>query len=171
MKKIVLIAALAVAAVSASAQNWSKGDWFTGAQVDGLGVNHVSAKGYNETNFGLAANAGYFFTNRLAFDVTAGVNHTNTKVGDVKVKGTVAEFGLGLRVYPVSNLFARVGYEVAAAKDSNPSNKIGLTVGYDLFVSDKVFVTPAVYYKKGLKNNQYLASNDFGLQVGFGIRF
>lgn len=171
MKKIILIAALAVAAASASAQNWNKGDWFTGAQVDGLSVNHTSYKGASETNFGLAANAGYFFTNRLALDLTAGFNHTNAKAGDVKVKGTVGTFGAGLRVYPVGNLFARVGYDASFAKGTNPSNYVGLTVGYDLFVSEKVFVTPAVYYKKGLKNNDTLASNNFGLQMGFGVRF
>lgn len=171
MRKFVLIAALAVAAVGANAQNWSKGDVFTGAQIDNLSINHTSYKGHKETTFGLAVNAGYFFTNRLALDITAGIDTINTKRDEVKTKGTVGTFGAGLRVYPVGNLFARVGYDLAAAKGTNPSNYVGLTVGYDVFLSKRVFVTPAVYYKKGLKNKDTLASNNFGLQAGFGVRF
>lgn len=32
MKKIILVAAMAVAAVGANAQGWGKGDWFAGAK-------------------------------------------------------------------------------------------------------------------------------------------
>lgn len=171
MKKIVLIAALAVAAVSASAQDWSKGDWFVGAKTTGLGLDHKFLDKNSATSFDLGVNGGYFLSNRFAVDAALGFASASAKVAGVKESTNAFTYGIGVRYYPISNLFAHVMFEGMSVKDAdnNPSYA-GIEVGYDFFLSDKVFFEPAVYYKKGLVKKAD-ESNAIGLALGFGVRF
>ncbi len=174
MKKIILLAIVAVMGVGvANAQDWNKGDWFTGAQVDGLGLSHKFFDDDSETTFSIDVNAGYFISNRFAVDAALGFGLESWKYEgmDESESTNAFTFGVGVRYYPVGNLFARVGFEGQSIKDVDGLNSyVGVTVGYDLFVSEKVFFTPAIYYKKGL-NSDLDESNNIGLSVGIGVRF
>lgn len=168
MKKIILIAAMAVAAIGASAQDWNKGDWFVGAQTTGLGLNYGFLDKASQTDFNLSVNGGYVFANKFAADATLGFDTWSVKDG---VSSSTFTYGIGVRYYPVGNWFARVGFDGAAIKDADENPMYaGLTLGYDWFVSEKVFFEPAIYYKKGL-NDKIDETNNLGLQLGIGVRF
>lgn len=176
MKKMILMAAVAVmAAVSANAQNFNKGDWFVGAQSTSLGFMHGFKKDYSGTNFNLSALGGYFLSDKFAVDATAGFTHTAVKIGDKNSAGYLNSnssnfvFGAGVRYYPIGNLFARVGYNGNGGSGSDVTSYIDAKVGYDFFLNDKVYFEPAAYYEKNLNTGG--GENILGLSLGLGVRF
>ncbi len=178
MKKAILLAAAAVIfAVGANAQNsFKKGDWLVGVQGTGLGIEshfndgHGGSRQYNAGLFG-----GWFLSDKLAFDVSAGLSHTaiGSKGAVGSVRSTMFDFGGGVRYYPVGNLFAGVGYHGKTGTDTW-AQYLGAKVGYDIFLSKNIFFEPVVYFEKNMTKN---FGNDtgresvLGLSLGFGMRF
>ncbi|MDR2891368.1 MAG: hypothetical protein LBV18_07250 [Alistipes sp.] len=161
MKKLFLsAAAVLLVAVGANAQNFSKGDWFLGASVSNLQLDHAFVDGDSATSFELQAQGGYFVGNKFAVDLGVGAGI----VEDI----SAFTFGVGVRYYPVGNFFARVGFDGAKIEDLDLLSQLGVSLGYDLFVSDNVFFEPSVYYRKILNDG---GANSIGLSLGVGARF
>ena len=156
----------------ASAQNFEKGDWVLRADVSNLRLSHSFADQLSTTSFDAGVATGYFLADKLAVEAQLGLDWS-------KIKGTDASsdftFGAGVRYYPVGNLFARVGY-AGRKRDGSDLTSSGrdlssflmAAVGYDLFLSDKVFFEPAVVYSDNLGKNE---PQSLGLLLGLGVRF
>lgn len=153
-------------AVSVDAQSFDKGDWFLGAQSTGLDIIHRFTDGSSGTDFDLSFGSGLFLADKLAIDVMTGIDYV--KVKDADGVGAI-NFGAGVRYYPVGNLFARLGYNGQARfHDGKLVSYLDAKVGYDIFLSEKVFFEPAVYYeKRTIKGGE----NILGLSIGIGVRF
>lgn len=169
MKKLIfLTAAVVMVAVGANAQDFSKGDWFLNAQTSSLGLEHSFVDDLSTTTFDLGVGGGYFLSNKFAIDALVGFDLVKVK----DVDGVSAfNIGAGVRYYPVSNLFAKVGYKgvnASAGGKSAWTSYLGASVGYDFFFNDRVFFEPAVYYQKNLADG---GENVLGLSLGLGIKF
>lgn len=164
MKKILTLFLALTAIAGASAQkNFDKGNWFLGAETASLGVNVLTLDGESMTLVNFSATGGYFVSNRFAVDAMAGV---------LSYDGvTLFGFGAGVRYYPVGNLFARLGYTGYGMNGAEFMSNVGLRVGYDVFLSEKVFFEPAAYFDKNLGSGVNRGPNIFGLSLGFGVRF
>ena len=170
MKKLIFMTmAAVVVAVSANAQNFNKGDWFLGAQASGLDLGYSFVDKSNSFDLGLAAEAGYFISDKFAVDATLGLVYA--KVKDVDDATSTFTLGVGARYYFAGNFFGRVGYEglnVSLGGESAWADYLGVSVGYDWFLSEKVFFEPAVYYQKNLAKG---GENRLGVQLGIGVKF
>jgi hypothetical protein len=169
MKKVLICFALLLMAVSVNAQNrFGKGDWFVGVQIPRFDLTSGSHAG---SNFKLNINAmgGWFFSNKFAIDVMAGVSHEKSgDKADVNFKSaTNFVFGAGVRYYPVGNLFARVGYIGQPSKTVGFTSYIDVKVGYDVFASKRVLFEPTIYYERGFSHG---GGNAFGLSLGIGVK-
>ncbi len=158
MKKILFLTMAAVV-VSFSA-NAQQGDWVIGGKLTGLDLTHSFKEGYSQTTFDLAATVGYFATDKFMLDVTLGIG-----AGEGY---SSFNFGVGARYFFYDNFFARVGYEGVKTKGTDFGSVIGVSVGYDYFISDKVFFEPAIFFKKNLAKG---TANQIGLSMGLGVKF
>ena len=166
MKKLLIVTLAAVGvAVGAKAQNFEKGDWMIKADVSNLQLTQSFSDGLSLTSFDVGVNAGYFLANRFAVEAALGLDYSKMKGSD-----GVADFSFiaGARYYPVDNLFAKVGYYGYVSDGSKVRSLLGAWVGYDLFLSENVFLEPAVVYTRHLIEG---GSNNLGLSLGFGVRF
>lgn len=177
MKKIIWISVWVVMSMGANAQEWNKGDWFLGAQSTGLKLQHRFYDGSSGTDFDVNAVGGWFFADKFSADAMLGFDYakvTNVVPGFDDSKETnvnvnhAFNFGAGVRYYPVGNLFARVGYNGQLNRTGNLFSYLDVKVGYDLFLSERVFFEPAVYYEKELG---YSKENILGLSIGIGVKF
>jgi len=167
MKKLLLtVAVVAMAAVSAQAQNFKKGDWYFGAHSTSLVLQHRSTDSWSGTDFDMNAIGGWFFANKFSVDGMVGFDYAKAKNA---AASHFLNLGAGVRYYPVGNLFARLGYfgQVSTRADHMLSY-LNAKIGYDLFLSEKVFFEPAVYYEKQLGD---ASENIFGLSLGIGVKF
>lgn len=98
-----------------------------------------------------------------------GFNYSRTAKESTRFsKSSSFTFGAGVRYYPVGDLFARIGYSGIVRKEADFSSALGVSVGYDLFLSDKVFFEPALSYSKNLSK---LGNHNLGLSLGIGVKF
>ncbi len=164
MKKVIFMAVAALmVAVSANAQ---KGDWVLSGRLSGLDLNYAFADDYtNNAKFNIGANVGHFLSDKFMLDATLGLDYT--KVKDVDAN-TAFAFGVGARYYFAGDFFGRIGYDGLKKKDVDLASYLGVSVGYDWFISDKVFFEPAVYYQKNLAKG---GENNLGLSLGVGVKF
>lgn len=148
--------------IGANAQDFSKGDWMLNASVSELNLDFSSSA----TSLNIGANAGYFISNKFAVEAQLGVDYT--KLDNVDGATNFA-FGAGVRYYPVSNLFARARYLGTKLEGVDDlSSSLGVAVGYDWFLSEKVFFEPALEYRRGLGDG---GGNNLGLSLGIGVKF
>ncbi len=157
------MAAVVVAVSGANAQDFSKGDWLLNANLSGLNMEHSFADGFSTTTFDINAGGAYFLSNKFAIDASLGLNMLKVKDVDAVNIFTIAA---GVRYYPVGNLFVRAGYEGLDAGEW--ASYAGVGVGYDLFLSEKVFFEPAVNFQKNLAKG---GENVLGLSLGIGVKF
>lgn len=163
---MILAVAVLMTVLGANAQSFNKGDWFVSAQSTSLDFNTNFGGGSSASNLDLSAAGGYFFTDKFTVDAMAGIDYAKIKGAD----GVNAfNFGAGIRYYPLGNLFARIGYNGQARTDVDLISYIDAKVGYDLFLSDRIFFEPAVYYEKNITKGA--KQNILGLSVGFGFSF
>jgi len=166
MKKIVLtIATLVAVAASATAQNFKKGDWFLGAGTSNLMVGSLFTADDSETDLEASLNGGYFLFDKMAVETRLSFNGTwYNHEFDANYS-----FGAGLRYYPVGNLFGSASYlGTVAAKGFPVRSHLMTGIGYDWFVSDRVFLEPALYYSRKLIKGGY---NSLFLSLAVGVKF
>jgi outer membrane protein W len=168
MKKIVkfMFAGVLImtAAFSANAQNFEKGDWCLGANLSELNLNYSFLNENTSTRFKIGSAAGYFFSDKFA--VEAGLGLEYTKRNDVKTSSAFT-FDVAARYYPVGNLFGMIDYG-GNVSGGSVSSFLGVTLGYDWFISKTVFFEPAIYYSTGLEE---WGGDSLGLMLGVGVKF
>lgn len=168
MKKIFLAMLLAVSSLSAFAQ-FEKGTKYVGATLDGMGLDLSFQK--HTLNFGLNANAGYFFEDAWMGYAQFGYNLHNIK-GDGNDTNTIA-IGAGARYYIRQNgLFLGLGLKYKHNYNCGfNSNDFCLTpeVGYCFYLNHYVSIEPSVYYDISL--NRFSEGSKVGLRVGVGYYF
>jgi opacity protein-like surface antigen len=170
MKKIMILVfsgAFSMMAFGVNAQNFEKGNWFMNANASqlNLSVSKSPLEGYSLVSFNINAGTGYFLTDKFAVEAGLGLNYSKFEDSDAN---SSLGFNAGVRYYPVDNLFARFGYSGSVKKDADMSSSLQVKVGYDWFLSDKVFFEPAVFYTNSL--DKY-GSQNFGLSLGAGVKF
>jgi outer membrane protein W len=166
MKKILLITLVALLGTATANAQIAKGTTISLARVTGLDFTYTSLDDNSRTDFGLDGAVGYFVIDNLALVGQLGFAYTKTKGFDAN-SGFL--FGFGARYYFVKTAFAQVAYAGQKLKDVDLANYVALNVGYDIFISDKVFLEPAVSYQKGFSDVD--KSSTFGLSFGIGIVF
>ncbi|MDR2912121.1 MAG: type IX secretion system membrane protein PorP/SprF [Alistipes sp.] len=162
MKKAIFltVAAVVLAVAGANAQSFNKNDWFLDANLSSLGLAHSFVDGESATAFDLNVGGGYFLSDKFAVEAAFGIGI----IEDVNA----FTFGAGVRYYPYENLFASVGYRGNKVESIDLESNLAVSVGYDLFLSEKVFFEPAVFYQRTLDD---IGVNTIGLSLGVGVRF
>ncbi len=78
------------------------------------------------------------------------------------------EFGVGARYYFHKTWFGRVGLGGQKLQDVDMAAALDFSIGYDWFLSEKVYFEPSVYYNLGLGD---AGEGVFGLRLGLGVKF
>jgi len=169
MKKTLLLVVVMVLGVTvANAQHFTKGTKTFSANATGLNFGVTDYKDYDDTfiDLGIVGKGSYFIIDNLA--VTAGLGFNYSKYGSQNSHAFIYE--AGARYYMVKGLFGALAYEGAASKGGDYISYGRVEVGYDIYISDKVFFEPAIYFKKGFGDT---ASDitQYGLSLGIGINF
>jgi hypothetical protein len=173
MKKLFFVVAAALVSTGAFAQ-FNKGDMFLNAQTTSLGLDVYDYDGNSATEFNLGVNGGYFFLDKLAAEVLLGFDYSKYEGADEA--DTSLKFGVGVRYYFYDNFFARAAFGGTTYKGLVEEDKtevltaLDLAVGYDFFLSEKVYFEPSLYYEKGMSELNKKEST-FGLRVGLGVKF
>lgn len=168
MKKILfLTAAIVLVSISADAQNrFAKGDWFLGAQTTSLGMSQSFFDGSaTYTDLNLNGIGGWFFSNKFALEAGMGLSASKRDGYDGTSKLNVT---IGIRYYPVANFFLRFVESGYVGTNTDFYTRAAMYAGYDLFLSEKVYFEPAVYYVTDIEAP---ISSALGASVGIGIRF
>lgn len=169
MKKVLLLmVVMMLSGVAAHAQQFTKGTKTLSANLTGLDFGMTKIKDVDDSyiNFDVKGKGSYFVIDNLA--VAAGLGVSYQKFGSDNDNSFA--FELGARYYLVKGLFAGLAYEGMAAKDADYMNFGRVDVGYDIYVSENIFLEPGVYFRKGFGD---VSSNlsQFGLSVGIGFSF
>ncbi len=165
MKKLFAIALLFVVTLGAHAQ-FDKGTKFVGASLSSSGLSYGKTKNFN---FGIQAEAGYFFADNWMALANFGFEYQG-----VKGEGDTNEFNMGVMARYYFNkigIFAAAGAEYNHYYNAKVTNdfRIPLEVGYCFYLNDKVAVEPAVYYKPSLID--FSENSEVGLRIGFTYYF
>ncbi|MDR1199717.1 MAG: hypothetical protein LBK94_12030 [Prevotellaceae bacterium] len=164
MKKILLIMMVALLGTATVNAQIAKGTTVLIASASGLDLNHTSNDGAKTTSFGLDGVGAHFIIDNLAIVGGVGLAYEKFDGGSTNLFGLI----LGARYYFVKTAYGSVLYSGFKAKGADFASAGHLEVGYDIFISDKVFLEPAVYYEKGLSKAIKKVST-FGLSFGIGI--
>lgn len=161
MKKLMFMACLLVAAISAKAQ-FEQGKWFVNPAVTGVEMSHSSAE---QNKFGVVAQGGAFLVDDVALILTVG--------GEWRKHVDVYTVGVGGRYYfHQTGVYVGTGLGMSKWKFDGESNHtdyaINSEVGYAFFLNKSVTIEPAVFYNWSMKDNDY---SKFGFKMGFGIYF
>ena len=158
MKKLAVVAASLLMAVSANAQ-FEQGKLYCGASLSGL---NLSYNGASELNLGIDGKVGYLFADNLMALAQVSYQHT----GQDGVKDYVSA-GVQGRYYIIQNgLYLGAGAKLAHTGSYNDVMP-GVEVGYAFFLSKTVTVEPAIYYDQSFKNHSDYST--IGLRIGVGV--
>ncbi|WP_025069391.1 outer membrane beta-barrel protein [Bacteroides propionicifaciens] len=161
MRKLLLIALLFVATMSANAQ-FEQGKWFVNAGLTGLDLSYSKqTKGH----FGLDAGGGYFIKDNIAILAELG-GDWSSPVDKYKLAAK------GRYYFDKIGIFAGAGLKLSSLqyKGQDKSNDFALIMegGYAYFLSRTVTIEPSIYWDLSFRNSDYTA---FGLKLGFSFYF
>lgn len=167
MKKVLLLTIAMMVGLVANAQDFTKGTKTFSANATGLDFGVTKVKDADDIiNFGIVGKGSYFVIDNLA--ITAGLGFDYEKMGDVNTNAFA--FEVGAKYYFYNALYAGVGYQGLKAKDVDLASFAKVEVGYDIYISERVFFAPAVYFQKGFGDTAKDITS-FGLSVGVGVNF
>lgn len=158
-KKIIMMAAALLMAVSASAQ-FEQDKIYLGASLSNI---DLSYSGLRKFNIDVNAEAGYFLSDDFLVKALVGYDHSTAKgsADDVVL-------GVGARYYIEQNgIFLGVNAKYIHNNHSFDDFRPGIEIGYAYFLSRTVTVEPAIYYDQSFKSHSDFST--FGLKVGLGI--
>ncbi|PJJ53159.1 outer membrane beta-barrel protein [Hymenobacter chitinivorans] len=189
MKKLFVTGALLVTATSAFAQT-EKGSLMIGSNISEL--QYASSKGESK-EFGvvLTPNVGVFVVDRLALGAELTLAYTSTKLPSFGTTYKTSAFTYGVapfaRYYvadgPKHKFFGQAQYGILGYRikypDGGPApvvkdsyGQLGLSVGYNYFISPNVALEVAPYYRHANTDLEAdTRANQWGLAVGFQIFF
>lgn len=77
-------------------------------------------------------------------------------------------FGVGLRYYFWKTCSGGIAYQGEKYSRRDLLNYLQFNAGMDFFVSEKVFITPGIFYNLGLSDD---AEYNYGLSIAIGLKF
>jgi len=167
-KTLLLMVVMVLGGTVANAQHFTKGTKTFSANATGLNFGVTDVKDYDDTfiNLGITGKGSYFIIDNLA--ATAGLGFNYSKHGNQNSNSFT--FEAGARYYMVKGLFGALAYEGSVFKGGDYISYGRVEVGYDIYISERVFFEPAIYFKKGFGDT---ASDitQYGLSLGIGINF
>jgi len=169
MKKLGLLMVLAMfGTITANAQHFTKGTKMFSANATGLnfGVTNIKDADDSFISLGIIGKGSYFVIDNFA--ITTGLGFNYQKVGDDNFNSF--SFEAGARYYMVKGLYGALAYEGSVAKGADYLSFGKIEVGYDIYISERVFFEPAVYFEKGFGDTASDISQ-YGLSVGIGVNF
>lgn len=158
MKKLLLLALVALLPMQRLSAQFEQGKAYVGASLTGL---NLSYNGSDKTSLGLEAKGGWLFSDDLMLTAECAYS---------KKEDTAANLSLGVggRYYIVQNglfLGARVMYSHQA--HSHDDFMPGVSLGYAFFISHTVTIEPEIYYNQSFKNHKDYST--IGLRIGLGV--
>ncbi|MEL6811992.1 MAG: hypothetical protein AAFP76_11705 [Bacteroidota bacterium] len=176
MKKLLLIAAFAVFALTANAQDGGgdatgEGTWLVEINT-GFGESSTANTGFalrsidGNTAWAAGGEAGYFILDDLA--LKAGLGYSDSGVDGVD--GTF-NWKFGGKYYIAGQFPVAADVNGASGNDVSPL-WVGIQAGYAWFVADNVSIEPGLRY--GLGMNEDAGDGDFnvfGVNIGFNVFF
>lgn len=183
MKKIFLVALLALVSLGANAQ-FDKGTKYLNASLSGLSMSYSKDAKFK---FGLEAQGGYFLEDAWMLYGRFGYQHQGVK-GDNNDRNDL-QLGVGGRYYIKQNgLYLGCGLMLDHASHVHPEytvdnegtvigtkmanrNYFDLTpeIGYCFYLNHYVSIEPAIYYNLCL--NHFSEGSEVGLKIGVGYYF
>ena len=168
MKKFLIFSVIAMFVANVSAQN-EQGSTLLFGQTTNFNFAYRSNEDAHLTTLQLGADCGYFVVKNLA--ITAGLGYKFQKQGYKDYSygsgDSFFTFDAGLRYYFVKQLFAGAGMMMATDFDEFAIYG-GLEVGYDIYISQKVFFEPSINFFKGFSDIDKSAA--FGFSFGIGVK-
>lgn len=161
MKKVLLLLVVAVFGFATANAQFEKG----GKTISAL-LNNGQASGLllefgdDYTNFGVGAKASYFVMDNLPINASVGVGYN--KVGDRNTNNFLV--GVGASYYFYKMFYAGAGVDMTKVKDIDVDFAFKVDVGATYYLTQNVFVNPAVFCKFG-------DTTRFGLELGIGVNF
>jgi len=178
MKKVLLIAALALFGFSVNAQDGSQtdeGKWlietntnFGAAAVSNTGISFTSFSDDAGSLLNIGGEVGYFVAKDLAVKVGLGFGSIKAN-SDADAISTIS-YKIGAKYYISSMIPVQVDYSGASTKDidENPSY-VGLQAGYAVFLGENVSIEPGLRYNVSLNDDFYTSALQFN--IGFALHF
>ena len=159
MKRLLIIALLAVATTSAFAQ-FTKDTKYVGASLSGL---NISITDKRHLALDLDAKAGYFVKDYWMLEGSLGW-HTSRKHLDRCV------IGAKVRYTQVENgLYYAAGLQYVHERKSWNDLQLTPELGYCFYLNHYVSLEPAVYYNMSFTD--FSSKSEFGLKLGIGYYF
>lgn len=159
MKKALLI--MVVALFAMATMNAQKGDFTLSTKITGFDLAFGED---DQMKFNLAVAGSHFLTDKVAVEAILGFAYEDNGYDDA----SAITFGFGAKYYFWETLFGGLAYQGTKYSEIDLVSHLHLSVGYDIFISEKVFVTPGLYYAIGVSDT---AANVFGLSLSFGMKF
>ncbi len=163
MKKLVLLTLVCVLTAGISnAQKINRDDFYIGARATGAELSFGSG-----TNFGIAAEGGYFLFDKFAFGGLFGLNYTSEN-GESNTSVILMAGGRYYFLEMGSGALFAGAYAGIEKLESDTSFAIDLRGGYSIFVADNVAIEPTVgVFIPFAKNHDAT----FGIGCGFTLFF
>lgn len=168
MKKVILMAVIAILCMNTASAQFEKGSKTLSANVTGLNLGFTSIKDADDTHidFNIMAKGSYFIIDNLA--ITVGLGLAYQEIGDYN--DHVFQFEVGGRYYLYQGLYGALAYEGGKMRFSDLASFGKIEVGYDFYISENVFFEPAIYFEKGFGNTAKDITR-YGLAIGIGVNF
>lgn len=181
MKKILLVAAIALTAATVSAQI-KQGQFLVGGNA---GFSSAKERDNKTTVYNITPNAGYFVIDKLAVGMEAGYQYRKQTLksglpfsGEIESKYRMLTFAPYVRYYFLPamekvNLFANSSYGLGSEKENTSASQsysyYRVAAGPAFFVSPSVALEASVYYMSGKAKNDPARTNTFGVNAGFQV--
>lgn len=169
---MIMLVALSVSTVSAQSK-FAKGGKTISANVTGLDL------GFNKTtdgggfddyiNFDLSAKGSYFVIDNLAVSAGLGFGYGKWGKDNGDTNTNAFNFEVGGRYYFWNYLFGGLAYQGYKVKDIDYASYGRVDVGASLYISERVFFEPSIYFRQGFGDADI--NSKIGLSVGIGVNF
>lgn len=163
MKKLLLIAVMALTAFTAKAQ-FEQDTYYVNTSLTSFDFSYC---GMEKTKFGVQGQGGYFIDDCVSLVGTVGLDIRNNSFREVTLGG-------GGRYYMDQNgifLGAGLQYVHGRRDDGRHYNDFMpyAEIGYAFFVNQTLTIEPSIYYRQSLKDHSEYSK--LGFKVGLGLYF
>lgn len=174
MKKLLLLSFIfLLSATISNAQKLERGD-----AIFAIGINAVNCdKAASDWLAFGSINGTFILSKHFAIEVNA-MYTKDKRDSDILLMGG------GLRLYPTDGLFLNIGPQFIAV-DNESSFLFQVGMGYDLFLTDNIYMEPAIHYNAQnetinkrhnryshyYEDSTYIDLTGFGFSLSIGVKF
>lgn len=163
MKKLFLVAVMALTAFTAKAQ-FEQDTYYLNTSLTSFDLSYSGAE---KTKFGIQAHGGYFIDDCFSVVGTAGIDIRNNSFREMTL-------GAGGRYYIDQNgVFIGAGLQFVHGRRADDSHYNDFMpygeIGYAFFVNQSITIEPSIYYRQSLKDHSEFSK--IGLKIGLGFYF